>query len=761
MLRQLLGGGAKIEIMLAAAVMAAKAEAAREVQAPAAARRGAGLAMVAESERCFTVAGAGIQEATVREPTSFTITTTDEKGNALETGGELFFIAIRGVAQVRARVTDNGDGTYTVVWQPPLSGRYDIAVSNFGIPLPGSPFFVTASTPQPCTSKCLLRGDALTAGIARETNTFSISFKDKLGAVTRAVELDVFVEPIPMGSPRAQTAKLTREGHSALRVLPDPGLPDLPSPHKGASNERALPAINESEILGGGQAVLSGSETRKYRKMRVKVTGEKPLVVRDGCALDSEQIGVLMPGAIVTVIEERISVDGVRACVALDYLTKDSDDSIQSERASTSRSSSSTFRAVATERSLAATPDRTPSATNHRGGISNESGSLSTRRGGGTSRLSRAAMTGNSSRGKRMASRKQARSVQKPPTPVPVPVPVPEDTGETDSGASASQSQVEPIEMDEGPTKMAEVGHTGTSVEESGHARVQQRLGLRLDVESAATLASDELPPEPAPAPAPVQQQSSRGVLLEDFVALESEDVYKEFKVGWITLVKNGKKFVTSRVRLDPGRRRQYFSQWERRMVTDKLASDSVSAERQEYKTAAAKVAALTFKSSMVTRSFTMERHSAAGGEDPAAFAFGGVYPGTLHAHGKLQEWHRVSYSIGVAGQYLLHVRLRKQASSLPGSPFMLTISPGRAYALSTRLPDEIAGQVDGLCEMEIETGDKMGNPCTTGGGRIECLCENPEIQPECDDLEDGHYKIRWKSTRTGVFEVSSQLDCD
>ena len=28
-------------------------------------------------------------------------------------------------------------------------------------------------------------------------------------------------------------------------------------------------------------------------------------------------------------------------------------------------------------------------------------------------------------------------------------------------------------------------------------------------------------------------------------------------------------------------------------------------------------------------------------------FAFGGVFPGTLHAHGLLREFHRVSYSIG------------------------------------------------------------------------------------------------------------------
>ena len=46
---------------------------------------------------------------------------------------------------------------------------------------------------------------------------------------------------------------------------------------------------------------------------------------------------------------------------------------------------------------------------------------------------------------------------------------------------------------------------------------------------------------------------------------------------------------------------------------------------------------------------------------DPFGFAFGGVDPGTLHAHGKLVKVHSVHYSIGLAGKYRLHVGLRQQ----------------------------------------------------------------------------------------------------
>lgn len=62
---------------------------------------------------------------------------------------------------------------------------------------------------------------------------------------------------------------------------------------------------------------------------------------------------------------------------------------------------------------------------------------------------------------------------------------------------------------------------------------------------------------------------------------------------------------------------------------------------------------------------------------DPAGigFGFGGVEPGTLHARGELYEKHAVYYSIGLAGEYLLHVRLRHAAAAIPGSPFKLEVS--------------------------------------------------------------------------------------
>ena len=48
---------------------------------------------------------------------------------------------------------------------------------------------------------------------------------------------------------------------------------------------------------------------------------------------------------------------------------------------------------------------------------------------------------------------------------------------------------------------------------------------------------------------------------------------------------------------------------------------------------------------------------------DPSAigFAYGGVFPGVLHAHGQLHAAHKVTYSIGRAGRYLLHGARRQR----------------------------------------------------------------------------------------------------
>ena len=64
------------------------------------------------------------------------------------------------------------------------------------------------------------------------------------------------------------------------------------------------------------------AQTRN-RKIRVKVGG-RPIAVRTSAEHGSEEIGMLLPGAVVTVVEERIGRGGnVDACVALDFMEKE------------------------------------------------------------------------------------------------------------------------------------------------------------------------------------------------------------------------------------------------------------------------------------------------------------------------------------------------------------------------------------------------------------------------------------------------------
>jgi len=223
---------------------------------------------------------------------------------------------------------------------------------------------------------------------------------------------------------------------------------------------------------------------------------------------------------------------------------------------------------------------------------------------------------------------------------------------------------------------------------------------------------------------------------------------------------------VTKRLRLEPEAKLQYQQQWSRRLVSerhavaearlasgyDEMDKKSQGAGENEY-----------------IRSLAQELASAKDGANSAAFAYGGLHPGTLHSHGLLPELHKVFYSVGIAGQYLLHVRLRKQAVALPGSPFFLTIKPGAPHALNIKLPaGGLSGEVGGRCSLLLATADKVGNTCVEGGGKLQCLCTSTPLKGDVDtspvecvvtDNGDGTYKIVWNASITGTFKTSVTVD--
>ncbi len=152
-------------------------------------------------EQCRLV-GKGMEEVTVRKDAYFHIEANDADGRRRDTGGDAFFVYIRGPSKIRARITDNSDGTYLVQWKPSTSGTYKIAVSLFGVHVPGSPATVTVATSMPCPTKSIVRGEYLHKAVSRQQHSFEVLFKDRVGQVAHAVDLDVFVEPLPPSSPR-------------------------------------------------------------------------------------------------------------------------------------------------------------------------------------------------------------------------------------------------------------------------------------------------------------------------------------------------------------------------------------------------------------------------------------------------------------------------------------------------------------------------------------------------------------------------------
>ena len=93
--------------------------------------------------------------------------------------------------------------------------------------------------------------------------------------------------------------------------------------------------------------------------MRIKV-GAKPIVVRAGVELESEVVGQLLPGAIVTVVEERVTPGHVRACVALDHMEKLEASGVKSSRGATFRSNSANGAVPQLTHRADGTIERTP-----------------------------------------------------------------------------------------------------------------------------------------------------------------------------------------------------------------------------------------------------------------------------------------------------------------------------------------------------------------------------------------------------------------
>ena len=163
---------------------------------------------------------------------------------------------------------------------------------------------------------------------------------------------------------------------------------------------------------------------------------------------------------------------------------------------------------------------------------------------------------------------------------------------------------------------------------------------------------------------------------------------------------------------------------------------------------------------------------------DPFGFAFGGLTPGILHAHGRIAKVHTVQYSVGRAGKYKLHVNLRQQMIPMPGSPFDLTVAPGPGFAPCTRVPlgsESLSGKAAENLQhgMTLRLADMLGNLCIEGGAKVKMdldlkafLKTHPQYeqlpQPvtcEVKDLGNGSYDLSWQCLLAGTFPINIFVD--
>jgi filamin len=101
-------------------------------------------------------------------PATFTIEARDKNGNRRKEGGENFDVDIQGPnGPIKAKVDDNGDGTYNVTYQPEDAGMHDIAVTLGDAPIKGSTFHVDIAP------------GAWAANSSIENYTFMLQTRDK------------------------------------------------------------------------------------------------------------------------------------------------------------------------------------------------------------------------------------------------------------------------------------------------------------------------------------------------------------------------------------------------------------------------------------------------------------------------------------------------------------------------------------------------------------------------------------------------------
>ncbi|KAG7281045.1 hypothetical protein CRUP_016677 [Coryphaenoides rupestris] len=150
--------------------------------------------------------GPGLQGGVVGKPASFTI---DTKG----AGAGGLGLAVEGPCEAKLECQDNGDGTCSVTYLPPVAGEYDINILFAEQHIPGSPF-KAAVRPAFDPSKVTASGPGLERAKAGETATFAVD-------CTCAGDAELTIEIVSETGAKAEVhIQKTAEGTFSITYIP-------------------------------------------------------------------------------------------------------------------------------------------------------------------------------------------------------------------------------------------------------------------------------------------------------------------------------------------------------------------------------------------------------------------------------------------------------------------------------------------------------------------------------------------------------------
>ena len=746
--------------------------------------------------------GDGLKMGMTRQLCTFTIEARDALGNRRTSGGDVFLVTARGASVVKVHVFDNNDGLYACQWRPSVSGQYHISCFLHGVALPESPFGIDILAPNAESEKCVLGGEALHTITAREVSRFEISFVDALGQVTHAEELDVFVMPREPGPPKPTKEEQARLDQEAKEAEERRIQEAIDAENRAIEEEAArieLEKQNASKRLigkrrGGAQntdlkqlQALAQDFTKKVKETE-RVYGSIAKVVHE----EEDKPNEAMPS-------------GRHGQTALSGSRRPS-----AERAPASASPAQSARPSARSEPHSARQSR--QGTPKGNGVA---GAAPAAAGDGAPQDA-AAAPGVAATAPAMAP---AAAPAMAPAVAAAPTAAPEGLATNSSGAKSSDvvsgdraesavaaglhktvakeldsSATEGIvPADEPSTVEGGPPETPSASRNVHSSRASKALGSRGSVRGSPSNSSRFSSSRQASSSARVRSRSpedNKGVFdpslaaavsvgrnatpataaaaaTSHILAPRSRHVKPEKELAPVS-PKHPKGYNPNHPthpKLDGGDRQRHMRLWQKQLADEqsRLKAEQHVREllRERYGGDGQESGAAELKAAAAGPSFASE----IGLEDPPrpgsprklsdGFAYGGVYPGTIHARGQLVKTHTVNYAIGRAGSYWLHVGLRTSSLPLPGSPFELTVLAGRAHALSSRIPASelpLRTVVGEEGKLVLHAADRMGNLCYKGGDPLKASEPTGRVQCSTRDLDDGRYEFSWKAEISGTY---------